>query len=116
MAIKNYTTDEKIEILENVIANSYSKNETSDSGYLDISKLVYEEYSNAIKGSLKLFFYSSGKEANNKPYKYHKQITWEMFGLIRSIQKELSLDDTENSLDSLLMDEVDKAYNEAEGY
>ena len=48
----------------------------------NVSKIVFERYSNAIKGKLKVFMYTVGKESNNHPYTYNKDITRNQFVMI----------------------------------
>jgi len=68
-----------------------------------ISKIVFERYSNATNGTLKLFQYSSSTATNNKPYTYQNMIPISLFNKIDECLSMVVLSETEgDDLDSFL--------------
>ena len=109
MANRNYSTEEKEEIIENIMFDSYdSKSNQATGSVEDISKFVFEKYSNASLGKLKMFFYSTGSQNNNHPYMYKRQMSIKKFALIVELHDSLVHGKDDDGLDDLLLDEVDK--------
>ncbi|RKX82566.1 MAG: hypothetical protein DRP58_10105 [Spirochaetes bacterium] len=43
--------------------------------YKDVSKYIFERYTNSINYTLKIFFYTIGKAGNNTPYTFDEKLT-----------------------------------------
>lgn len=67
---------EAIELFTEIIQNSYdSKKEVPhDKSPSDVSKIIFEQLVDSEVMNLKIFFYSSGRNENNKPYTYAEKI------------------------------------------
>lgn len=63
---------DEIEIINNIIKtkmkDSHGASPPNELTHEEISKIIYEEYVGHDKGTMKCFFYSSGKSSNNKPF------------------------------------------------
>lgn len=72
------------EILYRNFFDSSKKNVPSKFTYKDISKIVSERFIGNDRLNIKIFFYSEGKECNNKPYTMRER-TLQEFTLLNDL-------------------------------
>ena len=76
--------DKAVKVLNMVIANSVRGEEAPlvEKTVEDISKIVYEELMDSHIGRLKIFYRSTSRQGNNKPYTFNKPINKKQFDQI----------------------------------
>lgn len=104
-------TDKAVHFFTQLIKNSTATDGSKplDMTPADISKIMFERLTDAEVGNLKLFFYSTARSTNNKPYKFNKKVS------IKHLKQILELQDQLRSLKSNEAEDVMDLFDEPIG-